>query len=169
MAKAGFTELKSEIVTPSRVKESPVNFECKINNVIKLGEDGGAGNLVIAEILKIHLHSSILDKDEQINPFKLNIISRYGGDWYGKTTKDSLYQIEKPLSRLGMGIDKLPSEIKNSEILSGNELAILASAECVPKKEEFLLRDNKSLKEKHILAKEFLQNNKPDDAWQILL
>lgn len=167
--KAGFTEVKSEIVTPVRVKESPVNFECKINKVIKLGEDGGAGNLVIAEILKIHLHVSILDKDEQINPFKLNIISRYGGDWYGKTTKDSLYQIEKPLSRLGMGIDKLPLEIKNSEILSGNELAILASAENLPEKKEFLLRNNKSLKEKHILAKEFLQNNKPDEAWQILL
>jgi hypothetical protein len=92
-----------------------------------------------------------------------------GANWYGKTTAESLYEIAKPISRIGMGIDNLPKEIRNSETLTGNELAILASAENIPEKKEFVLRDNKNTAEKHILAKEFLSQGKAEDAWQILL
>lgn len=167
--KAGLTEIKSEIITPSRIKESPINFECKVNDVISLGDEGGAGNLVICEVLKIHIQENILSENDTIDPFKLNIVSRLGGSWYGRTTKESLYKIAKPLSRLGMGIDKLPKEISNSKILTGNELAILASAESIPIKNKFPLRENKNLKEKHILAKELLQKGETDNAWQLLL
>ena len=167
--KAGFTEVKSDLVTPSRVKESPVNFECKVNDIISLGDEGGAGSLVICEILKIHINKNVLDTNNAIDPFKLNIVSRLGANWYGKTTKESLYEIAKPISRMGMGIDNLPREIINSKILTGNELAILASAENIPDKNEFTLRDNKNTEEKHILAKEFLSQGNAEDAWQILL
>lgn len=167
--KAGFTELKSDLVIPARVKESPINFECKVNDIIQLGKTGGAGNLVICEVLKIHIDEDILTKENQIDPFKLNVVSRFGGNWYGKTTKESLYEITKPISRIGMGVDALPEEIKESEILTGNELAILASAEHIPKKTKFILRDNKNTTEKHILAKQFLSQGNIEKAWQILL
>ena len=169
--KAGFTELKSEIVNPSRVKESPINFECKVNDIISLGEEGGAGSLVICEVLKMHINEDVLDNNNNnaIDPFKLNIVSRLGANWYGRTTQESLYEIAKPISKLGMGIDNLPQEIRNSEILTGSELAILASAENIPDKIEFTLRDNKNTEEKHILAKEFLSQAKAEEAWQILL
>ena len=167
--KAGFTEVKSDLVTPSRVKESPVNFECKVNDIISLGEEGGAGSLVLCEVLKIHINETILDNNNAIDPFKLNIVSRLGSNWYGKTTKESLYEITKPISRMGMGIDYLPEAIRNSKILTGNELAILASAENIPDKKEFTLRNNKNTEEKHILAKEFLSQRKIEEAWQIIL
>ena len=167
--KAGFTEVKSDLVAPSRIKESPVNFECKVNQVITLGKEGGAGSLVLCEVLKMHIDEAILDENENIDPFKLNIVSRLGTNWYGKTTEESLYEIAKPISRMGMGIDNLPEEIRNSKILTGNELAILASAENIPEKKEFSLRDKKNTKEKHILAKELLSQEKSGDAWQILL
>tara|TARA_B100000902_G_C27301087_1_gene912831 strand:- start:109 stop:948 length:840 start_codon:yes stop_codon:yes gene_type:complete len=167
--KAGFTEVKSDLVEPARIKESPINFECKINDIINLGQEGGAGSLVICEALKIHINEKVLDKNEKIDPFKLNIVSRLGENWYGKTTQDSLYKITKPISKIGMGIDNLPEEIKNSAILTGNELAILASAENIPFKKDFPHRLDKKLSEKHILAKEFLSQDKVDDAWQILL
>ena len=167
--KGGFTEVKSEEITPPRIKESPINFECKVNKIINLGEKGGAGNLVICEALKIHVNKNILDENEIIDPIKLNIISRLGGDWYGKTTRESIYKIAKPISKIGMGFDNLPKEIKNSKFLSGNELAILASIENIPEKQKFDLRENKNTKEKHILAKEFLSQGKSKEAWQILL
>lgn len=167
--KAGFTEVESDLITPSRIKESPINFECKVNEVITLGEEGGAGSLVLCEILKMHIDTEVLDENNAIDPFKLNIVSRLGANWYGKTTKESLYEIAKPISRMGMGIDKLPEEIRNSSVLTGNELAILASAENIPEKKEFNLRDKKSTEEKHILAKELLSQGKAEDAWQILL
>ena len=167
--KAGFTAIKSDLISPSRIKESPINFECKVNEVISLGKEGGAGSLVLCEVLKMHIDESILDENNAIDPFKLNIVSRLGSNWYGKTTKDSLYKITKPISRIGMGIDNLPQEIRNSKILTGNDLAILASAENIPAKIEFNLKDKKNTEEKHILAKELLSQDKAEDAWQILL
>ena len=167
--KAGFTEIKSDLVTPSRIKESPINFECKINDIISLGEQGGAGNLVICQVLKMHINESVLNDEQEIDPIKLNIVSRLGKNWYGKTTPESIYEIAKPISRIGMGIDNLPEGIKNSEILTGNELAILASAENIPEKKKFNLRDNKNTTEKHILAKEFICQGEIENAWQILL
>ena len=167
--KAGFTAVKSEKVKPFCVKESPVNFECKVNRVISLGEEGGAGNLVICEILKIHINDDILDSEKNIDPLKLNALSRLGGNWYGKATKDSLFQLAKPIGIIGMGFDDLPEEIRNSSILSGSDLAILASLENIPSKKEFTLREEKNTTEKHILAKELLSQGKSEDAWQILL
>lgn len=167
--KAGLIEVKSDLVTPSRISESPINFECKVNDIITLGDEGGAGNLVLAQILKIHINKSILDVNENIDPFKLNIVSRYGGDWYGKTTKDSLYKIAKPISNVGMGIDRLPDTIKNSSILSGSDLAILASIEEIPIKDNLQSNTNRNLEEKHILAKQLLNEGNALEAWKILL
>ena len=165
--KAGFTEVKSDLITPSRIKESSVNFECKVNDIVVLGEEGGAGNLVIAEILKMHIDETILDDEGNIDPFKLNIVSRYGANWYGKTTKNSLYEIAKPISKMGMGIDNLPENIKNSEILTGSDLAILASAEEIP--EKTISENNFSETEKHKQAKSLLSEGKSEEAWQTLL
>jgi flavin reductase (DIM6/NTAB) family NADH-FMN oxidoreductase RutF len=167
--KAGFTPVKSETIKPFCIKESPVNFECKVNQVISLGEEGGAGNLVICEILKIHINETILDSEKNIDPLKLNALSRLGGNWYGKATKDSLFQLAKPIGIIGMGLDNLPKEIRNSAILSGSDLAILASEENIPTKKEFTLREEKNTTEKHILARELLSQGKSEDAWQILL
>jgi len=167
--KAGLTEVKSDLVTPSRISESPINFECKVNDIITLGDEGGAGNLVLAQILKIHIDKSILDVNENIDPFKLNIVSRYGGDWYGKTTKNSLYKIAKPISKVGMGVDRLPDTIKNSSILSGSDLAILASIEEIPIKDNLQSNTNRNVEEKHILAKQLLKEGNAIEAWKILL
>ncbi len=165
--KAGFTEIKSDLVSPPRVKESPINFECKINEVISLGQEGGAGSLVLCEVLKIHIDETVLDENNAIDPLKLNIVSRLGANWYGRTTKDSLYEIAKPISRIGMGFDNLPEEIRNSKILTGNELAILASAESIPQKTSS--ENNLSSFEKHTKAKQLLLDGKYEEAWQILL
>ena len=167
--KAGFTPVKSEKIKPFCVKESPVNFECKVNQVISLGDEGGAGNLVICEILKIHINEDILDSEKNIDPLKLNALSRLGGNWYGKATKDSLFQLAKPIGIIGIGFDNLPEEIRNSSTLSGSDLAILASVENIPEKKELTLREEKNTTEKHILAKELLSQGKSEDAWQILL
>ena len=167
--KGGFTEIKSEKITPSRIQESPINFECKVNEITHLGKEGGAGSLVLCEVLKMHINTTVLAEDEMIDPLKLNIVSRLGGSWYGKTTKESIYKIAKPISKIGMGFDNLPKQIRESEFLTGNELAILASQEKIPQKEKFILRENKNIKEKHILAKEFLSQEEIEKAWQILL
>ncbi len=167
--KAGFTEIKSESVSPSRIKESPVNFECKVNEVISLGNQGGAGNLILCEVLKIHINKKIMDENNMLDPLKLNIVSRFGKNWYGATTKDSIFEITKPISKIGIGFDQLPENIRNSNILTGNELAILASVEKIPEKKDFSLRDKKNTSEKHILAKDFLSKGQTENAWQILL
>ena len=167
--KAGFTEIESELIRPSRIKESPINFECKVIDVVELGEEGGAGSLVLCEVLKIHLDVKVIDEKGELDPLKLNLVSRYGKNCYGKTTKESLYEIVKPLSKIGIGIDQLPENIKKSNILTGNDLAILASIEKIPLKKDFKLRNNKNTIEKHILAKAFLKEEKFEKAWQILL
>ena len=167
--KAGFTPVKSEKVNPFRIKESPINFECKVNEVIALGEEGGAGNLVICEVLKIHIDESILDENKNIDPLRLGALSRLGGNWYGKATADSLFQLAKPIGKIGMGFDNLPNEIRGSSILSGSDLAILASLEEIPAKEDFFERENKSESEKQKIAKRYLSEGETEKAWQILL
>lgn len=166
--KAGFTAKKADIVKPFLVEQCAVNFECKVNDVLALGEDGGAGNLVICEVLKIHIKEDILDEDKNIDPLKLNALSRLGGNWYGKPTQDSVFQIAKPIGKIGMGFDNLPDELKNSSILNGSDLAVLASFEAIPAKqnEANSLMD---LSEKHTLAKQLISQGKIDEAWQVLL
>ncbi|MDC0204389.1 flavin reductase family protein [Flavobacteriales bacterium] len=167
--KAGFTPVKADLTKPFLIKESPVNFECKVNEVIALGEEGGAGNLVICEVLKIHIKETILDAKQNIDPLKLNALSRLGGNWYGRATKDNLFELEKPIGKTAMGFDNLPNGISTSSILSGSDLAILASLEEIPSKTDFLEREGKNIAEKHTLAKKYLSQGNVNDAWQVLL
>lgn len=134
--KAGLTAIKSDLITPPRVKEAPIAFECKVLEVKSLGTEGGAGNLVISEILKIHLDEKILDEKGIIDPFKLSPVARLGGNWYSKITPDSLFQIPKPLTTLGIGVDQIPAEIRNSGILTGNNLGRLGNVENLPSNAE---------------------------------
>ena len=166
--KAGLSKKKAISVNPSLIKDSPINFECKVTNIIALGNEGGSGNLVICEVLKIHIDEKLLDSENNIDPLKLKIVSRLGGDWYGKTNADSLYKMSKPISKIGIGFDNLPDKIKNSTILSGSDLAILASAEINPKKKNTDSIEKKT-EEKHILAKELISKGKIKSAWQQLL
>ena len=130
--KAGFTALASDLVKPPRVKESPVQMECKVREVIALGEGPGAGNLVIAEILKIHIAENILDADGKIDPIKMEQVARLGGDWYSKITQDSLFKVAKPLTTMGIGVDAIPEIFRNANFLIGNQLGKLGNVEQVP-------------------------------------
>ena len=130
--KAGLTPLASQTIKPPRVAESPVQFECRVNEVISLGTEGGAGNLVICEVLKMHINEAVLDTDGKIDPVKLDAVSRMGGNWYGRA-KQGMFEAPKPLSRLGIGFDQLPEAIRTSKLLTGNDLAMLANVEVLPK------------------------------------
>ena len=133
--KAGFTELASELVKPPRVSESPVQFECKVNEVIALGEEGGAGNLIIAEVIKLHIDESILDSEEKIDPVKIDAVARMGGNWYNRS-KEGMFEVIKPIRTMGIGVDALPESIRNSSVLTGNDLGILGNSEKIPTEEE---------------------------------
>ena len=130
--KAGFTALASDLVKPPRVKESPVQMECKVREVIALGDAPGAGNLVIAEILKIHIAENILDAEGKIDPIKMEQVARLGGDWYSKITPDSLFKVAKPLTTMGVGVDAIPEIFRNANFLTGNQLGKLGNVEQVP-------------------------------------
>jgi flavin reductase (DIM6/NTAB) family NADH-FMN oxidoreductase RutF len=132
--KAGFTMLPSDVVKPPRVAESPVQLECRINQVIPLGEKAGSGNLVIAEILRIHLSESILDDKGNIDQTALDLVARLGGNWYARINKDSLFQLDKPNEKIGMGFDQLPAALLNADWLSNNEKAQLANLSNPPDK-----------------------------------
>jgi flavin reductase (DIM6/NTAB) family NADH-FMN oxidoreductase RutF len=129
--KAGLTEVSSEMIKPPRVAESPVQFECVVNEVISLGNEGGAGNLVICEVVKMHINEAVLDENERIDPIKLDAVSRMGGSWYGRA-KEGMFEVPKPLSTLGVGIDQLPESLRTSTLLTGNDLAMLANVETLP-------------------------------------
>jgi flavin reductase (DIM6/NTAB) family NADH-FMN oxidoreductase RutF len=133
--KAGFTMLPSDVVKPPRVAESPVQLECRINQVIPLGEKAGSGNLVIAEILRIHLSESILDDKGNIDQTALDLVARLGGNWYARINKDSLFQLDKPNEKIGMGFDQLPAALLNADWLSNNEKAQLANLSNPPDKD----------------------------------
>jgi flavin reductase (DIM6/NTAB) family NADH-FMN oxidoreductase RutF len=177
--KAGLTMLKSDIVKPFRVAESPVQFECKVNEIIKLGTEGGAGNLIICEVVKFHISNDVLDKDNSIDQRKLDLVSRAGGSLYSRANK-GFFEIPKPLSDLGIGVDKLPEDIKNSMVLTGNDLGMLANIKKLPSQKEvksFInnLEEkypkiiNASAREKHKLARKYLSFSDVDSAWKILL
>jgi flavin reductase (DIM6/NTAB) family NADH-FMN oxidoreductase RutF len=182
--KSGFTKIKSELVKPYRVKESPVQLECKVNEVKELGDEGGSGNLIICEILIIHIKNDILDKNNMIDQQKIDLVARMGGNWYSKTDKNSMFEITKPMSSKGVGFDQIPKEILNSEILSGNDLGKLAGIEKIP--DETFVNDFKLIElsdlfldlednpiklelSLHRKAKEFLNDNDLEAAWKTLL
>jgi flavin reductase (DIM6/NTAB) family NADH-FMN oxidoreductase RutF len=173
--KAGFTMLQSDIVKPFRVAESPVQFECKVIEIISLGNEGGAGNLVICEVVKLHICEDVLDENQAINQQKLDLVARAGGSFYSRA-KNGFFEIPKPLSSLGIGVDAIPDEIKKSTILTGNDLGMLGNVENIPslddvnkfanENSEFLTKD--SIK-KHKFAKSFLDKGEVLSAWKVLL
>ena len=182
--KAGFTSLASDMITPPRVKESPVQFECKVNEVIELGDQGGAGNLILCEVLRIHVMESLLDENEMIDQHKIDLVSRMGGNWYCRADKNSMFEIQKPITTCGIGFDALPTDIRNSSILSGNDLGQLAGIEQLPNEtdvneykllelsELFLSLEEDAVQleiEIHKRAQDLLKRNLLEEAWLTLL
>lgn len=172
--KAGFTQLASEKVKPFRVKESPVQLECKVNQVIELGQEGGAGNLVICEVVMIHVSEDVLDANKLIDQKKIDLVARMGGNWYCRAHGDALFEIEKPLTTLGIGVDQIPATIKNSNVFTGNNLGQLGNVEQLPTKEE--IESYKSTQKRfanndelHKFAKTLLEGGKVKEAWMALL
>ncbi len=182
--KTGFTPIDSETISPKRVKESPVQFECKVIEVKELGTEGGAGNLVICEIQKIHIDESILNTEGVIDQHKIDLVARMGGNWYCRADKNSMFEIQKPITTIGVGYDSIPQDIRNSDILTGNDLGQLGNIEEIPNEtdvneyklielsELFVTLEDNAIqleKELHQKAKELLQNNKVEEAWMTLL
>ena len=167
--KAGFTELPSVKVKPPRVAESPASFECKVNQIIPLGNEGGAGNLIICEILLAHFSESILDASGVIDPQKLDAVARMGGDFYCRAHGESIFKVAKPNTKLGIGFDQLPERIRKSKILSGNDLAKLANIEKLPLAENPVNATNLDEDALHHFAKKLLAEGKVEEAWAILL
>jgi len=177
--KAGLSMLASEVVAPFRVAESPVQFECKVIKIEALGENGGAGNLIFSEVVKVHVDKAILDENGSIDQRKIDLVARMGGNWYSRAN-EGLFEVPKPLSSLGIGIDAIPAEIRSSTILTGNDLGMLGNVEMLPTEkevQEFLasnleLRviigaDDKKLI--HSKAQEYLHKNDVLSAWKVLL
>lgn len=177
--KAGFTPLDSVDVKPPRVAESPIQLECKVIEIIKLGKEKGAGNLVVCEVLKMHINKEVLDENEVIDPYKLDVVSRLGGNYYGRA-KEGLFEVTKPTTNLGIGIDALPENIRNSNILTGNDLGKLGNIEQLPEaalidaylteKTEIheLIKEN-NIEGLHLHAQKLLRNNEVEAAWYVLL
>lgn len=177
--KAGFTMVKSDLVKPFRVAESPVQFECKVIKVEPLGNEGGAGNLIFSEVLKIHIDPNILAEDGSIDQAKIDQVARMGGNWYTRANQ-GLFEVPKPLSTHGIGIDSLPEHIRFSPVLTGNDLGMLGNVEGIPSKrevEEFIssnieIRSIISADDPlklHLKAQEFLTNADVLSAWKVLL
>lgn len=182
--KSGFTPLSSEKVKPFRVAESPVQFECKVIEVKELGTGGGAGNLVICEVVKIHINASVLDENQMIDQHKIDLVSRMGGNWYCRANTSSMFEVEKPVTTIGIGYDNIPEDIRTSNILSGNDLGKLGSLEALPNEtdvneyklielsELFITLEDEPAKlelELHKLAKSHLEKNEIEAAWLTLL
>lgn len=183
--KAGFTPLVSDLVRPFRVKESPVQFECKVREVIKLGEEGGAGNLIVAEILRMHIDENVLDSYGNIDPNRIDLVARMGNDWYCRASGNALFELAKPGRDHGIGVNALPVHVRNSRILTGNDLGLLGGISELPTAEEIkayrnqsrldeLIQekgDNRSEVEKqlHQNAKMLLSEGKVKEACMMLL
>ena len=177
--KAGFTMIPSDIIKPFRVAEAPVQMECKVQQIIAMGDEGGAGNLVICEVVKMHVSKEVLGSDGKIDQHKIDLVSRLGGNWYSRANA-GLFEVEKPLTTLGIGVDNIPMEIRNSEILDGNDLGKLGNIEVLPTQEEINIFVTQSFKVKGVLsadditakhqkAKDYLNNNDVLSAWKVLL
>jgi flavin reductase (DIM6/NTAB) family NADH-FMN oxidoreductase RutF len=180
--KAGFTMQPATTVKPPMVKESKIKLECKVNEVKALGTEGGAGNLIIVEVLIMHIDESILNNEGKIDQTKMHHVARLGGDWYCKVDESNLFKVEKPNTQLGIGVDMLPASIKNSTILSGNNLGQLGNVKEIPFVDPAFTDDKlKNIiqyysinpddmeKELHRYAKELLRTGKVSEAWQVLL
>ncbi|MEP0986993.1 flavin reductase family protein [Ekhidna sp.] len=182
--KAGFTEVKSEQVKPPRVKEASVSFECKVIEVKSLGEEGGAGQLVICEVLLIHIADRVLDENGKIDPNKIDLVARMGGNWYSRASGDAIFEVTKPLTTMGIGVDQIPDRIRTSTVLTGNHLGQLGNVEALPTEnqiKEFAnepevrsildsFDDDENIQlELHKLAADLLNEGEVDTAWKVLM
>ena len=173
--KSGLTQIDSVKIRPPRVEESPVVFECEVKDILHLGTEGGAGNLVICEIVLAHFSDHIFDDNGKIDPYKLDPVARLGGNWYSRARGD-LFEVAKPLTTKGIGVDNIPSEIRFSQILTGNDLGMLGNVESLPSKDEIdkFIHDIpdemiSDLEKNHLTAQKMLEENRVMDAWKILL
>jgi len=182
--KSGFTPVESDLVRPPRVGESPAAFECKVIEVKPLGDKGGAGNLVICEVLQVHVSEEVY-KDGKVNPFKIDHVARMGGDFYCRAQGKAIFEVAKPLTTLGIGVDAIPRSIRNSTILTGNDLGILGNVEKLPRNEDVeafasepevhaILDDSEEdpdnlQLELHKLAAKYIADGNPIGAWKVLL
>lgn len=182
--KSGFTPIESEVVKPPRVKESPMQMECTVREVLELGQTGGAGNLIICEIKLIHINDAILDKDGKIDSQKLDPVGRMGGNYYVRAHGNALFEVTKPLSTMGIGVDQIPEDIRNSNTLTGNDLGKLGNVESLPDETEVndyklvelsdlfveLEDEPKKLEQElHKIAAELLSEGRVEEAWKTLL
>jgi flavin reductase (DIM6/NTAB) family NADH-FMN oxidoreductase RutF len=177
--KAGFTMLPSEVVTPCRVGESPVQFECEVTKIEPLGESGGAGNLIFSKVVRVHISRDVLTETDTLDPVKLDLVARMGGNWYSRAI-EGLFEVPKPLTTKGIGVDLIPEAILKSPVLSGNDLGMLGNFERLPSQAEIaeFLEMNPELQnllnisdeiQIHARAKAFLHQNDVESAWKILL
>lgn len=183
--KSGFTMLPSQLVKPPRVAEAPVQMECIITEVIHMGDNPGAGNLIMAEIKLIHIKEEILDADGKIDQAKIDLVARLGGDWYCRVTSESLFKVPKPLTTLGIGVDALPKAVRNSNVLTGNDLGMLGNVAQLPTAEavdamsvhaqvkevlDATIGDaNNRERELHELARQWLKQGNIADALKVVL
>ncbi len=180
--KSGLTPIASDLIKPFRVKESPVQLECIVKEVIELSQAPGSGNLIICEVVKLHIDESILDAHKAIDPNKINLVSRMGGNYYAKAFGDALFEVEKPLAQIGIGVDAMPNAIKSSSVLTGNDLGVLGNVAALPSEEEIASFEkaelNGILSEKdsktitrllHEKARTFIENGDVSSAWKTLL
>jgi len=177
--KAGFNEIASEVVKPPRVAEAPVQLECKVQQVIELGTEGGAGNLVIAEVVRLHVSEEILDADGKIDAFKIDTVARMGGNWYSRA-KAGIFEVPKPLTNIGIGVDALPESIRKSTVLTGNDLGLLGNVESLPTTEEIQnftivseeykkIIEHSNVVEIHKKAQQLIAEGAISEAWKLLL
>jgi flavin reductase (DIM6/NTAB) family NADH-FMN oxidoreductase RutF len=177
--KSGLTMLPSEVVKPYRVAESPVQFECKVNDIISLGTEGGAGNLIICEVVQMHISEDILDANGLIDQYKIDLVSRMGANWYSRSNQ-GLFEIPKPLATMGIGVDQIPDFIKESPVFDGNDLGMLGNVESLPSTEEINIFVQQNIQVKGVLssadevkvhqkAKEYLAIQDAVSAWKVLL
>jgi flavin reductase (DIM6/NTAB) family NADH-FMN oxidoreductase RutF len=180
--KAGFTKMPSKFIQPPGIAESPVNMECKVIEIKPLGNEGGAGNLVICEVLAMHLDETILNEANMPDQTKLDLVARLGGNYYTRANATNIFEVEKPNTQLGIGVDALPLDIRNSKILTGNNLGQLANVHELPNVntafnddklkniiQYFSINPPEMEQELHRYAKELLDTEKVTEAWQVLL
>lgn len=177
--KAGFTQVPSDKVQPPRVGEAPVAFECIVDQVIALGDGPGAGNLVLAKVVQIHVKKAFLDAEGKLDTPKLDLVARMGGNWYCRANGDALFEIPKPIRTKGIGVDMLPEAVQNSTVLTGNNLGRLGNLEQLPTKEAIakitehaevksILNGDESITALHKLAQQWLADGKTEDALALL-
>jgi flavin reductase (DIM6/NTAB) family NADH-FMN oxidoreductase RutF len=180
--KAGFTSEPATIVRPPMVKESKIKLECRVNEIKEMGTEGGAGNLILCQVVRMHIDDAILNEDMMIDQQKLNLVARLGGDWYSEVNNRNLFKVPKPNTQVGIGIDELPESVRKSRILTGNNLGQLANVNELPVIEPsftddklkniiqyYSINPEEMESEIHLYAKELLDHNQLSAAWQVLL